>query len=116
MLTWNAMRSKKIDFRMPHVLLDACHARRRELGINTIGRYFMAAAMKDIMADKRERLVIEMANASPAEQDELLRYFLAAPVSKPKWLTWTSRVKGHMAGIFTKLPVLIYFISTTTTD
>lgn len=101
---------------MPHVLLDACHARRRELGINTIGRYFMAAAMKDIMADKRERLVIEMANASPPEQDELLRYFLAAPVTKPKWLTWTSRVKGQMAGIFAKLPVLICIATSGITD
>lgn len=90
------MRSKRITIHIPHPLYDAAQQQRRDKRFRSIARYIIGAIVHQILADTRQHLIRELANADPEEQDEIIAYFLRAPTDKPTLLTWIDR-KGRTA-------------------
>ena len=73
------MRSKKIEFRLPWLLVELLTERRKQLRMRSIGRYFISLAVEDLMRERRAETYRAIANAEPEEQDEFLAWINAYP-------------------------------------
>lgn len=89
---------------IPNILLKAVRTECRASGINSIARYFIACTVTHIISKHRSQLIHEMANAEPADQDEIINYFLRVPLTKPALLTWIERTREQQINIFRKSP------------
>lgn len=70
------MRSKKVEFRWPHLLVDRLEELTKKEGYPNMSRLVMALAIWAVVSPVRWKLLLRVAGAGVDEQDELLSVML----------------------------------------
>ena len=82
------MRSKKIEFRMSWVVYEAAQALCRQRQMRSIGRYFTALAIDDMLDERRREMSRAIAECDPEEQDAFIDYVNAIPRTRAELHAW----------------------------
>jgi hypothetical protein len=86
------MRSRVVNFRLQPEIYEEIERLCKRRGFKNLSRFFWALAIMSIQDSRRVTWLIQLANAKPKDQDELVRRMLKWPMSLRGMLEMTRKL------------------------